>query len=103
MTKSELIERIIARNGELHAEDVRIAINALIGAMATALAAGRPIELRGFGTFRIKRREARTGRNPSTGEIVRISPKHLPHFKPGKELRERVQLPRGLMAGAALP
>jgi integration host factor subunit beta len=103
MTKSELIERIVARNGEIHAEDVRIAINALILAMATALAAGRRIELRGFGTFHIRRRDARTGRNPSTGEIVRIAPKHLPHFKPGKELRKRVQLPHGLKSGAAPP
>ena len=103
MTKSEIIERIVARNGEIHAEDVRTAINALILAMATALAAGRRIELRDFGTFHIRSRDARNGRNPGTGEIVRIAPKHLPHFKPGKELRERVQFPHGLKSGAAPP
>jgi integration host factor subunit beta len=102
MTKSELIEQIVARSGEIHAEDVRAAINALILAMATALAAGRRIELRDFGTFHVRSRDARLGRNPLTGEPVRIARKHLPHFKPGKELRERVQSPASLESGAAL-
>jgi integration host factor subunit beta len=93
MTKSELIERISARYSEIHFEDVRTAINSLVSAMATALAMGNRIELRNFGTFHIRRRNPRMGRNPATGESVRITRKYLPHFKPGRKLRERVSTP----------
>ncbi len=90
MTKSELIE-IIARNQtQLAYKDVELSVKALIEQMAQSLSSGERIEIRGFGSFSLHFRPPRVGRNPKTGESVSLSGKYVPHFKPGKELRERV-------------
>lgn len=90
MTKSELIERIAARQTQLSPKDVELAVKTIIEHMAQTLAAGERIEIRGFGSFSLHYRAPRVGRNPKTGESVGLSGKYVPHFKPGKELRERV-------------
>lgn len=90
MTKSELIERIAARQTQLSAKDVELAVKTIIEQMSQTLAAGERIEIRGFGSFSLHYREPRLGRNPKTGDTVELSGKYVPHFKPGKEMRERV-------------
>jgi integration host factor subunit beta len=90
MTKSELIERITARQAQLSAKDVELAVKTMIEHMAVTLAQGHRIEIRGFGSFSLHYRAPRIGRNPKTGESVGLSGKYVPHFKPGKELRDRV-------------
>jgi integration host factor subunit beta len=90
MTKSELIERIVARQAQLSAKDVELAIKTMIEQMAATLAQGNRIEIRGFGSFSLHYRAPRIGRNPKTGESVGLAGKYVPHFKPGKELRDRV-------------
>ena len=90
MTKSELIEILSRRQPHLKAEDVDLAVKSLLEMMGGALADGERIEVRGFGSFSLHYRPPRTGRNPKTGEAVALPGKHVPHFKPGKELRERV-------------
>lgn len=90
MTKSELIERIAARQAQLSSKDVELAVKTIIEHMAQTLASGERIEIRGFGSFSLHYRAPRIGRNPKTGESVGLSGKYVPHFKPGKELRERV-------------
>ena len=90
MTKSELIEILTQRQGHLKADDVDLAVKALLEMMGGALSEGDRIEIRGFGSFSLHYRPPRTGRNPKTGEAVALQGKHVPHFKPGKELRERV-------------
>lgn len=90
MTKSELIERITARQNQLSLKDVELAVKALLEHMSATLASGRRIEIRGFGSFSLHYRAPRKGRNPRTGETVELVAKHVPHFKPGKEMRERV-------------
>ena len=90
MTKSELIEVLTARQGHLKADDVDLGVKALLDMMGSALASGERIEIRGFGSFSLHYRPARSGRNPQTGDAVPLRGKHVPHFKPGKELRERV-------------
>ncbi|WP_100256662.1 MULTISPECIES: integration host factor subunit beta [Reinekea] len=90
MTKSELIERIVDRQGQLSVRDVELAIKTMLDHMAQALAAGERIEIRGFGSFSLHYRSPRVGRNPKTGESVELEGKFVPHFKPGKELRESV-------------
>lgn len=90
MTKSELIEILSAKNGHLNYKDVELAVKSLIEQMSQSLAQGQRIEIRGFGSFSLHYRPPRMGRNPKTGEAVALSEKHVPHFKPGKELRERV-------------
>ncbi|WP_411832048.1 integration host factor subunit beta [Pseudoxanthomonas mexicana] len=90
MTKSELIEILARRQPHLKAEDVDLAVKALLEMMAGSLAQGDRIEIRGFGSFSLHYRPPRVGRNPKTGESVALPAKHVPHFKPGKELRERV-------------
>jgi integration host factor subunit beta len=92
MTKSELIERIAARQSQLSQKDVELAVKTIIEQMSQTLAAGERIEIRGFGSFSLHYREPRQGRNPKTGETVELSGKYVPHFKPGKEMRERVNL-----------
>jgi integration host factor subunit beta len=92
MTKSELIERIAAVQSQLSAKDVEIAVKMMLDHMAEALAVGERIEIRGFGSFSLHYRAPRLGRNPKTGEKVELAGKYVPHFKPGKELRERVNL-----------
>ena len=90
MTKSELIELLARRQPHLKADDVDMAVKSLLQMMASALATGERIEVRGFGSFSLHYRPPRTGRNPKTGDAVALAGKHVPHFKPGKELRERV-------------
>ena len=90
MTKSELIERIASRQVQLSAKDVELAVKTIIEQMSQTLATGERIEIRGFGSFSLHFRPPRSGRNPKTGDSVSLPGKHVPHFKPGKELRERV-------------
>ncbi|MCY4045587.1 MAG: integration host factor subunit beta [Cellvibrionales bacterium] len=90
MTKSELIERITEQQPQLSVKDIELAVKAILDQMANTLADGHRIEIRGFGSFNLHHRDARVGRNPKTGEPVQLEAKSVPHFKPGKELRERV-------------
>ena len=96
MTKSELMARLAEVFAEKHsdsalqAKDVEYSVKVLVDTMTRALAKGQRIEIRGFGSFDLNERPARTGRNPKTGERVQVPAKKVPHFKPGKELRERV-------------
>ncbi len=90
MTKSELIARLAERYPQLVAKDAEFAVKTILDAMSRTLAEGRRIEIRGFGSFALSRRPPRIGRNPKSGERVLVPEKRVPHFKPGKELRERV-------------
>lgn len=90
MTKSELIERLAAKGRHMQAKDVEIAVKEILEQMAQTLQKGERIEIRGFGSFSLHYRAPRVGRNPKTGESVKLEGKYVPHFKPGKELRERV-------------
>ena len=90
MTKSELIEIIAAKQKHLPAKDIELALKQMLEVMSDALARGDRIEIRGFGSFSLHFRPPRQGRNPKTGEAVALSGKHVPHFKAGKDLRERV-------------
>ena len=90
MTKSELIELIARQQTQFAQKDVEIAVNQIVDSMIETLSQGERIEIRGFGSFSLHHRKARTGRNPKTGETVELSEKRVPHFKPGKALRESV-------------
>jgi integration host factor subunit beta len=90
MTKSELIERIASRQPQLSQKDVELAVKTILEHMSQTLASGERIEIRGFGSFSLHYREPRQGRNPKTGDTVELTGKYVPHFKPGKEMRERV-------------
>lgn len=90
MTKSELIERIAQKQSQLVYRDVELAVKAILEHMAECLAGGGRIEIRGFGSFSLHYRSGRVGRNPKTGAPVSLPAKYVPHFKPGKKLRERV-------------
>ncbi len=90
MTKSELIAELAAANPHLLGRDVDTIVSTIFDEITAALARGERVELRGFGAFTVKRRDARTGRNPRTGEAVPVDEKAVPFFKAGKELRERV-------------
>ncbi len=90
MTKSELIARLAAANPHLYQRDMERIVTTIFEEITGALARGDRIELRGFGAFSVKERGARTGRNPRTGEAVNVSAKHIPYFKTGKELREKI-------------
>jgi integration host factor subunit beta len=90
MTKSELIQRLSERNPHLYQRDVERIVTAIFDEIASALARGDRVELRGFGAFSVKRRDARLGRNPRTGDSVQVEEKHIPFFKTGKQLRERL-------------
>ena len=90
MTKSELIERITSRHPQLSNKDVELAVKTILDSMSQALSQGGRIEIRGFGSFSLHFRSPRLGRNPKTGESVQLRGKYVPHFKPGKELREQV-------------
>ena len=90
MTKSELIEKIHAAQSQLPVRDIELAVKTMIEHMSQVLAQGKRIEIRGFGSFSLHYRAPRIGRNPKTGESVGLSGKYVPHFKPGKDLRERV-------------
>ena len=90
MTKSELIARLAERYPQLVAKDADFTVKTILDAMADALATGQRIEIRGFGSFALNCRPPRIGRNPKSGDKVMVPEKRVPHFKPGKELRERV-------------
>ncbi len=90
MTKSELIDLLAQRQKHLTYKDVEFAVKTMIEQMAQNLATGERIEIRGFGSFSLHFRPPRMGRNPKTGDSVPLAGKYVPHFKPGKELRERV-------------
>jgi integration host factor subunit beta len=90
MTKSELIELLARKQKHLPAKDVELAVKHLLELMSNALASGERIEIRGFGSFSLHFRPPRLGRNPKTGEAVALAGKYVPHFKPGKDLRDRV-------------
>lgn len=90
MTKSELIQRLAEQNPHLYLRDIEKIIETIFDQITEALVRGDRVELRGFGAFSVKHRDARTGRNPRTGEIVHVEAKRLPFFKTGKGLRERL-------------
>ncbi|WP_445682206.1 integration host factor subunit beta [Radicibacter daui] len=90
MTKSELIQRLAEQNPHLFHRDVERIVTTIFDSITDALARGERVELRGFGAFSVKRRDARTGRNPRTGDSVDVSEKCVPFFKTGKQLRERL-------------
>ena len=90
MTKSELIVRLAERFPQLVAKDADYAVKMILDAMIDSLSQGGRIEIRGFGSFSLHFRPPRQGRNPKTGEAVALAGKYVPHFKPGKDLRERV-------------
>ena len=90
MTKSDLIEILSERQSLLNYRDVELAVKLILEQMSENLASGDRIEIRGFGSFTLHHRPARIGRNPKSGESVTLDEKYVPHFKPGKELRDRV-------------
>ena len=90
MTKSELIQRIAELNPHLYHRDVERIVTTVFEEISSALSRGDRVELRGFGAFSVKRRDARIGRNPRTGDAVHVAEKHIPFFKTGKLLRERL-------------
>jgi integration host factor subunit beta len=92
MIKSELVLRIAEQNPHLYQRDVENIVNAILDTIVDALARGDRVELRGFGAFSVKKRDARVGRNPRTGETVDVSEKVIPVFKTGKEMRTRLNL-----------
>ena len=90
MIRSELLQLLAKENADLRAEDVERAVDTFVDEIAGRLAKGGRVELRGFGAFSIREREARKGRNPRTGEAVDVPGKRVPFFKPGKEMRARL-------------
>ena len=90
MTKSELIERIADQQDQLSPKDIELGVKLILEEMSQALSTGERIEIRGFGSFSLHYRSPRMGRNPKTGDSVQLEGKFVPHFKPGKELRDRV-------------
>jgi integration host factor subunit beta len=92
MTKSELIEAIATKQTQLTQKDIDSAVKTILEHMAQSLEKGERIEIRGFGSFSLHFRPPRVGRNPKTGDAVQLPAKHVPHFKPGKELRDRVNM-----------
>ena len=89
MTKAELVEEV-ARESELTKKDAEVIVQTVLDSITAALQNGEGVELRGFGSFRIRSRSSRQGRNPKTGSDVSVPAKKIPHFKPGKELRDLV-------------
>jgi integration host factor subunit beta len=100
MTKSELIAELSATNPHLTGRDVELIVGTIFNEITAALSRGERVELRGFGAFTVKKRDARTGRNPRTGEAVPVDEKVVPFFKAGKELRERVNRAKAQRASA---
>ena len=90
MIKSELVQRIASQNPHLYQRDVENIVNAILGEITAAMSKGDRVELRGFGAFSVKRRDARVGRNPRTGTAVQVGEKYIPFFKTGKQLRDRL-------------
>ena len=101
MTRSELIAELADANTHLQGRDVELIVATIFDEISAALARGDRVELRGFGAFTVKRRDARTGRNPRTGESVQVREKVVPFFKAGKELRERINRKATTRAGVA--
>lgn len=93
MTRSDLIARLAERHPQLLAKDAELAVKVILDALSSTLASGGRIEIRGFGSFALNYRPPRLGRNPKSGEKVQVPAKYVPHFKAGKELRERVDYP----------
>jgi integration host factor subunit beta len=93
MTRSDLIAKLAERYPQLLAKDAELAVKVILDTMAATLASGGRIEIRGFGSFALNYRPPRTGRNPKSGDKVQVPAKYVPHFKAGKELRERVDYP----------
>ena len=93
MTKSELIQHLAERNPHLYQRDVERIVTTIFDEISNALSRGDRVELRGFGAFSVKRRDARVGRNPRTGDSVEVAEKHVPFFKTGKQLRDRLNHP----------
>ena len=93
MTRSDLVDALAAQFQQLPHRDAEMVVKTLLDSMAEALARGHRIEIRGFGSFTVSHRPARMGRNPRSGESVQIPEKKVPHFKPGKALREAVDRP----------
>ncbi len=93
MTRSDLVDALAARFAQLGQRDAELAVKAILESMADALVHGQRIEIRGFGSFSVSHRPARLGRNPRSGEQVAVPEKRVPHFKPGKALREQVDAP----------
>ncbi len=100
LTKSDLIESLARNQNHLAPKDVELAVKSLLEKMSQELASGERIEIRGFGSFSLHFRGARMGRNPKSGDAVALRGKHVPHFKPGKELRERVNSGTGGVSDA---
>jgi len=94
VTKSELIESLARQLSHLAIKDVELAVKCVVEHMSETLSLGERIEIRGFGSFSLHHRAPRMGRNPKTGESVSLTEKYVPHFKPGKELRDRVNSSR---------
>jgi integration host factor subunit beta len=92
MIRSELVRRMSEANPDLTARDVELIVSTVFEAISSQLASGGRVELRGFGAFSTRARDARTGRNPRTGESVEVSAKRVPYFKPGKEMRQRLNV-----------
>ena len=103
MTKSDLIERVAARKEHVSKKDTELVVNTIFDTMTQALRTNDRIEIRGFGSFQVKIREAREGRNPKTGDEVRIPAKRTPFFKVGKELKERIDQAREMDQGSQRP
>jgi integration host factor subunit beta len=93
MTRSDLIARLAERHQQLLAKDAELSVKVILDTLAGTLARGGRIEIRGFGSFSLNYRPPRIGRNPKSGDRVQVPAKHVPHFKAGKELRERVDYP----------
>ena len=93
MTRSDLIAKLAERYPQLLAKDAELAVKVILDTLAVTLTRGGRIEIRGFGSFSLNYRPPRTGRNPKSGDKVQVPAKHVPHFKAGKELRERVDYP----------
>ena len=94
MTRSDIVEELAARFSQLTQRDAEAAVKTMLDAMSDALVRGHRIEIRGFGSFSVSRRPPRIGRNPRTGQQVAVPEKRVPHFKPGKALREAVDAPQ---------
>ena len=94
MTRSDLVDQLAEQFKQLTHRDAELAVKTILDAMSEALVKGHRIELRGFGSFVMHHRPPRQGRNPKSGATVMVPEKHVPHFKPGKELRERVDFPK---------
>ena len=92
MIKSELIEKIAEKQQQLPVKDIELAVNLMLEYLSSSLSSGERVELRGFGSFSLHYRKPRLGRNPKTGQSVQLAGKYVPHFKPGKEMRDRVNI-----------